>query len=335
MRRRRVPGLQVQERRLCPRALLRQGPGAEEARRPYVRRADLEPDARRPRSQQGLRGLCRRRGAQGPADRDPGEDRQGLRHGRGRRGPEHHPPAEEDGRGGPQGVPRPLQPAGHRRADQGSAVPQAGRGQPGDGLSAGTPGGTRRQPADAPAEVGSAGDPAALDLRGPVEGDRRARDFDHDGVRPRAQHAAARQADRQAGRADRAGRKPHLRHGRHVPPVRHLQPGRPALPAGRRQAVDVLPRGQERPDPSGRHQRAGRHVVVDRGGDIVQHQQHADDPVLRLLLDVRVPAGRRSGLGRRRHAGAGIPDRRHRRTDHAERRGFAARGRPQPHLLRR
>ena len=45
-----------------------------------------------------------------PADRDPGQDRQGLRHGRGRRGPEHHPPAEEDGRGRAEGVPRPLRP---------------------------------------------------------------------------------------------------------------------------------------------------------------------------------------------------------------------------------
>ena len=93
---------------------------------------------------------------QGPADRDPGQDRQGLRHGRGRRGPEHHPPAEEDGRGAPQGVPRPLQPAGHRRADQGDPVPQAGRGQPGAGLPARAPGGAGRQPAGAAAEVGIA-----------------------------------------------------------------------------------------------------------------------------------------------------------------------------------
>ena len=125
-------------------------PELQGPRRRHVRRADLEPDARRPRSQQGLRRLCRGGGAQGPADRDPGQDRQGLRHGRGRRGPEHHPPAEEDGRGGAQGVPRPLQPAGHRRADQGGAVPQAGRGQPGDGLPARAPGGAGRQPAGAP-----------------------------------------------------------------------------------------------------------------------------------------------------------------------------------------
>jgi pyruvate dehydrogenase E1 component len=39
-----------------------------------------------------------RRVAQGPADGDPRQDDQGLRDGRGRRGPEHHPPAEEDER---------------------------------------------------------------------------------------------------------------------------------------------------------------------------------------------------------------------------------------------
>ena len=181
-------------------------------------------------------------------------------------------------------------------------------------------------------EVGIAGDPAALDLRGPVEGTE-GREISTTMAFVRVLNTLLR--DKQIGK-------------RVVPIVPDesrtfgmegmfrqfgiFSPGRPALPAGRRQAADVLPRGQERPDPPGRHQRAGRHVVVDRGGDLVQHQQHADDPVLHLLLDVRVPARRRSGLGGRRHAGARLPDRRHRRTDDAERRGFAARGRPQPHL---
>ena len=57
----------------------------------------------------------------------------------------------------------------------------------------------------------------------------------------------------------------------------------------------------------------------------------ADDPVLHLLFDVRLPARRRPRLGGGRHEGARLPDRRHRRTHHAERRGPAARGRPQPH----
>ena len=78
-------------------------------------------------------------------------------------------------------------------------------------------------------------------------------------------------------------------------------PGRPALQAGGRRPAHVLQGGQERPDPAGGHQRAGRDVVVDRGGDVVQHQRRADDPVLHLLLDVRLPARRRPGLGRGRH----------------------------------
>ena len=51
---------------------------------------------------------------------------------------------------------------------------------------------------------------------------RRADDLHDDGVRPDPHHAAARQADRQAGGPDRARRVPHVRHGGPVPPVRDL-----------------------------------------------------------------------------------------------------------------
>ena len=47
-----------------------------------------------------------------------------------------------------------------------------------------------------------------------------------------------------------------------------------------------------------------------------------------LLLDVRLPAGGRPDLGPRRHAGPGHPGRLHRRADHAARRGAPARRRP-------
>ncbi len=67
---------------------------------------DAQP--RRPRRQEGLRRLRRRPGRDPAADGDPRQDDQGLRDGRGRRGPEHHPPAEEDERGGAARVPRPL-----------------------------------------------------------------------------------------------------------------------------------------------------------------------------------------------------------------------------------
>ena len=58
------------------------------------------------------------------------------------------------------------------------------------------------------------------------------------------------------------------------------------------------------------------------------HDVH-DDPVLHLLLDVRLPAHRRPRLGGGRHARARLPARRHRRPHHAQRRGPAAPGRPQ------
>ena len=70
--------------------------------------------------------LRRRDEAQGPADRDPGEDRQGLRHGQGRRGQEPDAPAEETRHDGDPRIPRPLRDPGHRRQARGRAVFQAG-----------------------------------------------------------------------------------------------------------------------------------------------------------------------------------------------------------------
>ncbi len=69
---------------------------------------------------------------------------------------------------------------------------------------------------------------------------------------------------------------------------------------------------------------------LDRRRHLLLQPRRADDPVLRLLLDVRLPAGRRPGLGRRRLPRPRLPARRHRRAHDAQRRGPAARGRPQP-----
>ena len=54
------------------------------------------------------------------------------------------------------------------------------------------------------------------------------------------------------------------------------------------------------------------------------------DPVLHLLLDVRLPADRRPALGGRRHALPRLRPGRHRRPHHPGRRGPAAPGRQQP-----
>ncbi len=82
---------------------------------------------------------------------------------------------------------------------------------------------------------------------------------------------------------------------------------------------------------AGGHQRSRRHGRLDRGGDLLFQPRRADDPVLHLLLDVRLSADRRPGLGRGRQPCARLHAGRDRRADDAERRGAAARGRAQPH----
>ena len=133
-------------------------------------------------------------------------------------------------------------------------------------------------------------DPGAGRLQVPAGGHRRARDLDHDGVRPDPVDADPRQEIGHQVVPIVARRVTDVRHGGDVPPARDLQPGRPALRARGPRAADVLQGGQARPDPPGGDQRAGRHVVVDRGGDVVRQSRRGDDPVLRLLLDVRLPA---------------------------------------------
>ena len=172
--------------------------------------------------------------------------------------------------------------------------------------------------------------PPLAGLRGAAQGHRRAADLDDDGLRAGPRHRHPRQAGRPPRGADRGRRVADVRHGGHVPPARDLLPGRPALLARGLRAAHVLPGGQEGADPPGGHHRGRRAVVVDRRGHLVRHQRRPDDPVLHLLLDVRVPADRRPDLGRRRPALPRVPDRRHLRPHHPQRRGPAARGRPQP-----
>ncbi len=81
-------------------------PRTAQARRRLERRGDLEPAARRPRLPQDVRRLRRGHRAQGPADRHPRQDHQGLDAGLALRGPQLHAPDEEAHARGPQGVPR-------------------------------------------------------------------------------------------------------------------------------------------------------------------------------------------------------------------------------------
>ena len=270
------------------------------------------------------------------------QDRQGLRHGRGRRGPEHHPPAEEDGRRPAPRLPRPLQGPGRGQGSGQGALRRAR--QRAEGLHPEAPRGARRRlPAAQARRRAEARDPGPLDLRRAAEGHRRPRDLDDHVLRAGAERALPRQEDRQVRGADRAGREPHLRHGGHVPPARHLQPQGPALHARGRRPAQLLQGVEVRPGAAGGHQRGRRHGRLDRRRHQLLGARRADDPLLHLLLDVRLPAHRRPRLGGRRQPRARLHARGHRRADHAERRGPAAPGRPQPdprrhhpelHLLR-
>ena len=82
------------------------------------------PAARRPRLPQGLRRIQGGDRVHGRPDRDPGQDRQGLDAGQGRRGAQLHPPGEEDARGRAARVPRPPGAADPRRpAPRGAVLP--------------------------------------------------------------------------------------------------------------------------------------------------------------------------------------------------------------------
>ena len=87
---------------------------------------------------------------------------------------------------------------------------------------------------------------------------------------------------------------------------------------------------EDGPDPPGRHLRDRRHGLVPRRRHGVRQPRPADDPVLHLLFDVRLPARRRHDLGVRGHDVQGLPARRHLRPHDPERRGRAAPGRPLP-----
>ena len=117
------------------------------------------------------------------------------------------------------------------------------------------------------------------------------------------QHPAARQEPRQAHRADRSRRIAHLRHGRAC--SASSASGTSRASSTRREDADQLMFYKETKDGQILQEginEAGGDVRLDRRRDVVLDARRADDPLLHLLLDVRLPARRRSRLGRRRHA---------------------------------
>ena len=100
---------------------------------------------------------------------------------------------------------------------------------------------------------------------------------------------------------------------------------------GRFRPRAVVPRVDRRPGPRGGHHRGRLDGQLPGGRHVVRDPWPADDPVLHLLLDVRLPADRRPDVGVRGCPRARLPDGRHGRSHDARRRRPPARRRPQPH----
>lgn len=132
---------------------------------------------------------------------------------------------------------------------------------------------------------------------------------DDDGVRTARQGPGPRQGDRQALGADRAGRGAHVRYGVAVPVPRDLLPQGPDVRAGRPRPAHVLQGSQERPDPQRGDHRGRFDGGLHRRVDVVRDARRSDDPLLHLLLDVRLAAYGRPDVAARRPARPRVPGR--------------------------
>ena len=111
--------------------------------------------------------------------------------------------------------------------------------------------------------------------------------------------------DKEIGRAvrpDHPGRGAHVRPRRDLPDREDLLAARAGVRGGRPRAAAVLQGVDHRADPARGHLRGRLDGLADRGRVVLRHARAADDPVLHLLLDVRLPAHRRPVLGARRPA---------------------------------
>ncbi len=179
----------------------------------------------------------------GRPDRDSREDRQGLRHGRGRRRPEHHASEEEARRRRLEDVSRSLRTCRSptRSLRSSTYYKPADDSEEMQYLQ-----GAGARSSAAPIRFAA---PRAMPLPVPDleffksqlegSGDREfstTMAFVRILTRP-----PARQGHRPAHRADRSRRGADVRHGRHVPPGRHLFLRRPALHAAGRRSALLLP----------------------------------------------------------------------------------------------
>ncbi len=150
---------------------------------------------------------------------------------------------------------------------------------------------------------------------------------DDDGHRPPVQGPDEGQGDRVALRPDHSGRGADVRPRRDLPDGEDLLAARAGVRRGRPRHAAVLQGVDEGPDPARGDLRGRLDGLADRGRVGVRHPRDADDPVLHLLLDVRLPAHRRPVLAAGRPARPRLRPRRDGRAHDADRRGAAARRR--------
>ena len=261
-----------------------------------------QPQARWARLPQAVCGLQARDRAPRAADRDPGQDHQGLDVGVAVRGAQRDAPDEEAHAGRPQDLPRPVAhpDRGRPARREAAAVLPPGRGQRRHHLPARPAARARWLPARAAAKVEGPRAAAAEGIRGRETWLRQAVGGHDHGVRPLVQRPAQGQGCWPTVRADHPGRGAHVRHGLAVPGAEDLLPARPALHLRRPRADAVVQGVRDRTDPARGHQRGRLGRIVHRRRDVVCDAWRADDPGLHLLLDVRLPAQRRRLSGRPR-----------------------------------
>ena len=268
--------------------------------------ADREAAARRPRLPQGVRRVRRRHQARRPADGDPGPDHQGLDDRR-PGGQERHPPDEEarprpTSRSSATGSTcrsatatstRPTSRPARRRSSTRARTPprsstcsSAARQLGGSLPSAGS---IRATPLKLP------GDEIYAELK---QGSGKNRHRHHDGRRPAAQGLDEGPRDRPADRADRARRVPHVRHGLDVPdaPRSTTRGGQQYESVDRKLLLSYKESAQGQMLHEGISEAGAMASATAAGSAYSTHGEH-DDPVLHLLLDVRLPAHRRLDLG--------------------------------------
>ncbi len=336
--RRPVPALLRGVRRVHPRPLLRARPAAaRDGRRPHRRRA-AQPAPRRPRLPQALRRL------QG-GDREhrhrrphghPLQDDQGLDARPGLRGPQLHPPDQEDDQGPARRAARPAVPAGRDpgRRDRGRrpAVLHPGRGLRRVPVHDGAPRGPRRPDAQAHDAVpggrsscrptsrspSCAAAPATQEVSTTMGFTRLLRNLARDEhIGPRIVPIIPDEARTFGMDALFRELKIYAALGQKYEPVDH----------------DLLlsyTESNQRPDPRGGHHRGRLDGQLHRRRHELRPPRRADGALLHVLFDVRLPARRRPHLAGRRRPHPRLPARRHGRAHDAARRGPAAPGRPQP-----